>query len=197
MMLYRSTITIGGLKLAESRIIADLLLRGVSQDEWRDAIENKNVLQSRSAISAKNTARLVRERLETLDVGAWRMVRDGKGAIPIQVAFACALKHSRLLKDFMVLVVADQYRVFSPALPSTIWTKFLEGCRERDPDMPLWKEATCKRLRSSVFQSLAQAGYLSSTKERRLQKVHLAPQVITYLKNRHENDVIQAMQVGS
>jgi hypothetical protein len=196
MMLYRSTITIGGLKLAESRIVADLLLRGIKSDEWRDAIEHKNVLQSRSPVSAKNTARLVRERLKTLDAGAWRMVREGKGAIPIQVVFACALKHSRLLKDFMVLAVADHYRLFSTTLPSAIWAKFLEGCRERDPDMPLWTEATRRRLRSSVFQCLAQAGYISSTKECRLQKVHLAPQVIAYLKNRHEDDVLQAMQVG-
>jgi hypothetical protein len=195
-MIYRSTITIGGLKLHESRIIADLLLRGVSPEAWREAIEEKNILQARSKVSAKNTAGLVRERLKTMDADVWKMVRDGKGSVPIQAVFACALKHSKLLTDFVLLVVADQYRLFSPTLPRNQWAKFLEGCRERDADMPLWTESTCRRLRSSIFQCLAQVGFIDGTKDCRLQKVHIAPQVLAYLRSHHEAEVVQAMQVG-
>ena len=196
MMRYTSTITIGGLKLAESRIVADLLLRGVSPDAWQEAIEQKNILQARNIVSAKITARLVRERLKTMDADVWKMVRDGKGSVPIQAVFACALKHSKLLTDFVLLVVADQYRLFSPTLPRNQWAKFLEGCRERDPVMPLWTEATCRRLRSSIFQCLAQAGYIDTTKDCRLHKVHIAPQVLAYLRSHNEAEVLKAMQVG-
>ena len=83
-MIYRSTITIGGLKLQESRIVADLLLRGVSPVGWQEAIEQKNILQARNIVSAKITARLVRERLKTMDADVWKMVRDGKGSVSIQ-----------------------------------------------------------------------------------------------------------------
>ena len=55
-------------------------------------------------------------------------------------------------------------------------------CRGRDPDMPLWNESTTRRLRSSVFQMLAQAGYIEDTRTLKLQTVHIAAQVLDYLK---------------
>jgi len=44
-----------------------------------------------------------------------------------------------------------------------------------------WNESTRRRLRSSVFQTLAQAGFIESTKTLKLQPVHIAPQVLRYL----------------
>ena len=70
---------------------------------------------------------------------------------------AAAVKHSPLLGDFLDLVVREQYRLFSPTLSNKLWDDYLDGCRGRDPDMPQWNESTRRRLRSSVFQMLAQA----------------------------------------
>ena len=41
---YKADITAGALKLPESRLIADLLLRQVDAEGWKDAIVTKNVL---------------------------------------------------------------------------------------------------------------------------------------------------------
>ena len=40
--------------------------------------------------------------------------------------------------------------------------------------MPQWNESTRRRLRSSVFQTLAQAGYIENTRSLKLQNVHIA-----------------------
>ena len=53
-------------------------------------------------------------------------------------------------------------------------TDCLEGCRGRDPAMPLWHDTTRRRLRSSVFQMLAEAGYIENTRSLKLQTVHIA-----------------------
>ncbi len=45
---YKADITAGALKLPESRLIADLLLRQVDAEGWKDAIVTKNVLQARN-----------------------------------------------------------------------------------------------------------------------------------------------------
>src|SRR5438093_3090594 len=49
---YGAEITAGGLKLRESRVVADLLLSGVDQDAWIAAIRDKNVLQARNRETA-------------------------------------------------------------------------------------------------------------------------------------------------
>ena len=58
---YKADIAGGSLKLPESRIIAGLLIDGVSESEWKDAIEVENVLQKRSPGTAKRQASLIRD----------------------------------------------------------------------------------------------------------------------------------------
>src|ERR1700693_4087353 len=60
-MRYKADITAGALKLPESRLIADLLLRHVDAEGWKDAIVTKNVLQARNpATTAQATAKASR-----------------------------------------------------------------------------------------------------------------------------------------
>ena len=49
----------------ESRIIADLLISGASPDEWNRYVMVDNLLQKRSAASAKRNAQAIRKRLDS------------------------------------------------------------------------------------------------------------------------------------
>jgi hypothetical protein len=79
------------LKVAESRIIADLLLRGVNEKEWKGAILIQNVLQVRHPATAVRLARLIRSRLELMDAELWQLVRDGNGTVASQALLAAAI----------------------------------------------------------------------------------------------------------
>ena len=193
---YRADITAGALKVTESRIIADLLLQRVDAEGWKDAIIKRNILQAHTAATASRLTKLIRGRLETMGPGLWELVRDGKGSVATQAVFAAAVKHSSLLGDFLEIVVGEQYRVFSASLSNKQWADYLDGCRERDPSMPQWNETTRRRLRSSVFQMLAQAGYIESTRSLKLQSVHIAEQVLHYLKAHQEDYVLRCLQVA-
>jgi hypothetical protein len=195
-MRYRADITAGALKVPESRVIADLLIRGVDEGGWNDAIIKQNVLQARNPATAIRLTRLIRCRLGLMDAELWRLIRDGNSTVATHAVLAAAIKHSPLLGDFLDLVVREQYRIFNPALSHKLWEDYLNDCRGRDPDMPLWNESTGKRLRSSVFQSLAQAGFIENTKTFKLQPVHIAPQVLRYLRERNEEYVLRCIQAG-
>ncbi|MEI7686703.1 MAG: DUF1819 family protein, partial [Planctomycetota bacterium] len=195
-MRYKAEITAGALKLPESRIIADLLLRRVDAEGWKDAIVTKNILQARSPATARRLTTLVRDRLATMGPDLWKLIRDGKGTVAAHAVFAAAVKHSPLLGDFLEIVVGEQYRLFSPVLSPKMFADYLEGCRERDPEMPQWNETTRRRLRSSVFQMLAQAGYIENTRSLKLQTVHVAGQVLYYLKANREEYVLRCIQVA-
>jgi len=183
-MHYKADITAGSLKVAESRIVAGLLLRKVNADGWEKAIIEDNVLQTRSKATAIRIGRLI------------RLVRDGTGTVATHAVLAAAVKHSPLLGDFLDLVVREQYRLFNTALSNKLWGDYLDDCRGRDPDMPIWNESTRKRLRSSVFQILAQAGYIENTRSKRLQTVHIASQVLQYLEKHNEHYVLRCIKVS-
>ncbi|MFH1935816.1 MAG: DUF1819 family protein [Pseudomonadota bacterium] len=195
-MYYKADITAGSLKVAESRIVAGLLLRKVNADGWEKAIIEDNVLQTRSEATAIRIGRLIRKRLELMNPDLWRLVRDGTGTVATHAVLAAAVKHSQLLGDFLDLVVREQYRLFNTALSNKLWDDFLDDCRGHDPDMPIWNESTRKRLRSSVFQILTQAGYIENTRSKRLQTVHIASQVLQYLERHNEYYVLRCIKVS-
>ena len=89
-MIYTATITSASLRLRESRLIADLLLQRVSDEDWIQAIVEQNVLQMGSLKSIRRISRLLRARLEPLGEGLWRMVRYGGRELATQAAFAGA-----------------------------------------------------------------------------------------------------------
>lgn len=194
-MRYSGDIIAGALRVPESRIIAGLVLRGVNADGWKDAIVKQNVLKAHCAATAVRMTRLIRSRLETMGSDLLKMVRDGSSSVATHAVLAAAVKHSFLLGDFLALVVGEQYRQFGKSLSNRLWDDYLDGCRERDAGMPQWTEATRKRLRSSVFQTLAEAGYIESTRTLKLQTVHVADPVLRYLKAHDEQYVLRCIQV--
>ena len=196
LMRYRATLTSGSLKVAESRTIAALLLQGIDARQWRVEIQDKNILQTRSRETAKRLSRLLRARLELMQPQLWEMVRDGSTVLATHACLAAAVKHSPLLGGFLDMVVREEYRLFSPALSNPLWEHYIGDCRDRDPAMTDWSESTVARLRSTVFQILAQAGYIKSTSTLKLQPVFIATEVLSYLKEHDEQYVLRCLQVG-
>ena len=49
---YRADITAGSLKIVESRVIAELLLCGVDESEWKQATVKDNVLKTKNPATA-------------------------------------------------------------------------------------------------------------------------------------------------
>ena len=195
-MRYKADITAGALKLPESRVIADLLMRGLTPDGWREAIYERKVLQTRSQATAMRLTRLIRGRLELMEADLWRLVRDDETTVATHALLAAAIKQSHLLGDFLDLVVREQYKIFSERLTNSLWDQYLDDCHGRDPQMPEWHESTRRRLRSSVFQIVAQAGFVRDTQSLRLQTVFIADDVIDYLKRHDEQYVLRCILVS-
>ena len=194
-MRYSADITAGSLKLRESRIVADLLLNHIKDDEWRRAIVDQNVLQFRNSRSAVRIARLIRQRLELMKPDLWRLVRDGSSTIAIHALFAAAIKHSPLLGDFLDQVVREQIRVFNTTLPKKLFDEFIHDCRGLDPKMPQFNESTCRKLQTTVYHILVQVGYLADTRSLKLQKVYIAEPVLDYLQRNHEDYVLRCIRM--
>jgi hypothetical protein len=172
------------------------MIQGASTAEWRDALGRRNLLQVKNPATAVRLARLIRGRLKTMKPELWQLIHGGSSIVATQAVLACAIKHSALLGDFLDLVVADQYRRFAKNLTKKLWVNFLDDCRGRDPEMPQWNESTVRRLGSSIFQILAQGGYLQDTRSMLLQCPHIAAEIIGYLERNHEEYVLRCINAG-
>lgn len=194
-MLYTATISSTPLRVRESRVIAQLLLDEVDSDAWREAIVDRNVLQVGSDIGVVRSARILRARLEPLGRGIWSMVQGGDLELATQACFAGAVHHSRLLGDFLDLAVRSELERFERSLNPLLWTRYLEECRGRDPEMPRWSDATVNKLRSIVFSMMAEAAYLESTQSLALQSVYVRDELADALREQSESYVLRCLEV--
>jgi len=193
--IYKANITAGALLVPESRKIADLLLRNVTSSEWKQAIEEKNILQKLSVSSSKRVAAHIRSRLELMTPELWEMVKDGGAQTATHAVFAAAIKHCRILGDYLDLVVREQFRCLEDRLTPRLWEDFIEACNQRDPSMEDFPPSTAKKMRSVVHKILFEAGYIKNVYSWELQKIAIDTDVLSYLERNHEQYVLKCIRV--
>lgn len=193
---YKANITAGALLIPESRKIADLMLRQVSAEEWKKAIEEENILQKLSVSSSKRVASFIRARLGMMNSDLWKMVRDGDGILTTQALFAAAIKHCRILGDYLDIVVRQQFRKLEDNLTPALWDEFIVSCKQRDPAMEDFPPSTAKKMRSVVHKILVEVGYLQKAHNWTLNRIEIVPEITEYLRNNNEAYVLKCIQVS-
>lgn len=192
---YQANFTKGSLLVPESRIVAKLLLEDISGKDWTQIIATENVLQKRTQNTANTHANLARSRLKTMGPKLWKLVSNGSSPVATHAVLAATIKFSPLLGDFMNLALKEEFKRFEEKLRPTLWDNYLDACRDRDPNMPKWTEGTRAKLKQNAFRILAEAGFLTDTRSKRLNPVPIAPEVISYLEDHKEAYVLQCIQV--
>ncbi len=190
---YDGGIVAGSLLLAESREIARMLLQGGGPEVWKEAILKGNILQKRSPETARRQGRLIQKRLSLMKPSLWEMIADSHADLSTQAVMAAAVKHSRLVGDFMGSVIRPHWQTFQKSISDTDWNHFLSDCAQLDPRVEAWSENTRKKLKQVVFRILAESGYLSDTKNRVLQPVSIEPELRKYLIANNEDYVLNCM----
>jgi len=124
------------------------------------------------------------------------MVRDGDATLSIQANFAAAIKHCRLLGDYLDIVIREQFKKMENSLPLPLWDEFIVLCEQNDPLMEQFPSSTAQKMRSNIHKILIEVGYLSDPYKRKLRKIEIVPEVIDYLKKNNEKYVLKCIEVG-
>lgn len=180
MGLYNAEISAGSLMVPESRRIARLLLTHPSAEQWDEAMKQQNLLQKKPA-TARRQARLIRNRLTTLDDEGLQLVTDGEGELTAQLLLAASARHSQLLSDFMRDVYAADLRSLERTLSHRQWEAFLAECEHRDAAVGTWADTTRKKLFQVIVRILVEAKFLDTARHMSLTPPMLHPKARAYL----------------
>jgi hypothetical protein len=183
------------LLVSESRAIAGLLRQGLDRARVMEQVVAENLLQKRSLQYTKKLCGAILDRLGRGDETMLSLI-TGERQVATQSLLALNLMRSRLLLDFFALGLADEYSLGHKKLENTVWNRFIEGCISRDPAVQVWSAATLESMRKVVFRILVEAGYLESTRTRKLQRVFIHPEVADYLTSNRLEPILQSMQVS-
>lgn len=193
MSLYNAEISAGSLMPTESRRIAELLLTNPTEEQWDAALKDENLLQKKPS-TARRQARLIRNRLDTLEAEGLAMVVEGDSELRGQTLLASAIRHSQLLADFMRDVYIADLRKLERSLSHRQWDAFLEECAHRDEAVAGWAESTREKMFQVVVRILAEAKYLDSTRKMGLTPPMIHPRISRYLQRLGDAKTLALME---
>ena len=182
--------------LPESRRVAAFMLTGPDETAWKQAFSLEgNLLQKNKPATARRMARLIRNRFEGVSEATLRLVAEGEREVALQILFACAIRHSRLLRDFVCDVYRERIRKLEKTLDPKTWEYFLHECAHRDSVVMEWSESTRKKIFQVIVRILAESGYLNSTRGLELVIPMLHPATIKHLKSVGWEDILAVMEI--
>jgi len=191
---YVGDINGGSLMLNDSLILAPYLLDEPDKDEWKRLVLEQNILQRKSSQTARRAAATVRKRLAPLG----REFLTDLVTLPerayIQLLMVSLLIQSPIMADFMSNVLAEARRVYKPALEPTAWQDFIDDRCRAWPQLNDYSDETYKKIGKNIIRALAEAGYIDSPRNKRIQPVYLEPEVKNWLDKLNRLDLIEVME---
>jgi len=191
---YNAEISAGSLMPLESRRIAAFLLTHPDDNAWKRALIDDNILQKKAPATALRQAKLIRNRLNTLDASAWEMVANREQEVAIQLLLVAAVRHSRLLADFISDVYMDHQRRLNLAISPGDWEGFFTECSHRDSSINQWSASTQAKLFEVIRRILVEAKYLENTHSMKITPQSLHPDVRRYLSTHGDTTLLELLE---
>jgi hypothetical protein len=193
-IIYKAEISAGSLMPLESRRLAAFLLTEPDEIVWKRALVEENILQKKTPSTALRQARLIRDRLNTVDETAWDMIVNREQEVVIQVLLIVAIKHSQLLADFIADVYIPRQRQMDLSIQASDWDNFLVDCTNRDISVSGWSQSTQAKLFQVIRLILTEGKYLESSRSMKLTPKSLHPDVKKYLSVREDTDLLNLLE---
>lgn len=192
---YNAEIVAGALMISESRQIARRLLDGVTDLELKKLLVEDNILQKRSPSTALRQAALIKKRLQLINEELLGVIADGTRDVATQALLAAAIKHNKLLGDFMLRVIKEHWLAYEKQLKRSDWPSFLEECQHIDPTVLTWSTATRQKIGQVVVRCLIEARYIDGAKSLQITPVHIYGEVLDCLRRNDEQYVLACMEI--
>jgi len=184
----------GSLLIAETRIITEILQKKLPKNEWKQLIIDDNVLQKKSAQTAIRFSRVIRSRLELMGDNFTQTLLEVSERAYIQLLMAAFMVQSPVIVDFMRECLAEARRTYKPDIPTDAWDHFIDDRMGVIPELASYSESTMKKMGRNVIKALVDTGYLSSTRQRKIQAVYLLPEVKELLTQINREELISIME---
>lgn len=184
---YALSFTTGALLMREAAIAAPLYLRERDWSKVRAAIEQDNLLQTRTVASGQRLTREVAQRLEVLSDSEIEMLIDGTATERGHLLWAAACRRYDLIGEFAEELLRERFLLLTLTLGHEDFDGFVRGKALWHEEVADLKYSTLRKLRSNVFRMLVEAGLLSA--DGRIEQAVLSARVTDLLVARMPSDV--------
>lgn len=193
---YSASLTRDKFLFHEMRIVAQLMDAGLTDEEIHKKVAEENLFQLPTEKSVRRLVRPCIRRLRMLeDSTAVHAIATQSAAAARQLCLYAMMRDSRLVAEFMVIVVGEKYRQHDPNFSRADINIFLLHLAEQNDQVAGWSEQTTKRIGSVLMNILVQNEYLTNVRAKTLQPVFLQPAVRDAIERHHDEWMLPAFHV--
>jgi hypothetical protein len=184
---YAMSFTSGALLMREAVIAAPIYLREHDWAKVRHLIGEDNLLQARTVSTGQRLAREVAQRLAVLTDDELELLIDSTTSERGHLLWAAACRRYDLIGEFAEEVLRERFLLLTPKLEHDDFNSFVRSKALWHEEVADLKDSTLRKLRSTVFRMLVEAGLL--TEDGRIFQAVLSTRVLDALSARTPSDI--------
>ena len=178
---------------SEMRITAGCMMRGMSDKEILQEIEEKNLYQYPTIKNLRNITKVCLHRLHTLDSEKLvDLVANGASDVAKQTCLYAMIKYYRIVYDFMVGVIGEKYRLKDMSYSRMDMNVLFSRLQEQNETVARWSDSTIQKNKSVLTSLLVKNEYLDSSRSKTLNPVLINLELKEVLMERNETAILSA-----
>lgn len=180
---YNGSLTREQFLFFEIRIVASLILQGLSDNEISARIKQENLFQFPTERMVDNIAKTCFKRIDALESESLvYLLANAPTEVAKQVNLYAMMKYNRIVWDFMTTVIGEKFRTQDFDFTKKDLNVFFFGLQEQDDTVATWSDSTINKIKQVLAKCLVECGYLDSVKSEQLNPVAIAPELEDEIK---------------
>lgn len=161
--------------LTETVAVAELMYRGVKQEDIREQVLREDLFQLRSQVSRERALQTILKRLRQVPEAYIQLIATGNYDTRRLTILFLILREHRLLRELIAEVLQEKIKGFDYVVAPADLRSFFAVKREQSSTVAAWSESTYKKVASNTVLVLVNAGLLQPIPPRGHYQIRAVP----------------------
>ena len=162
----------------EIRVVASLLVQGLSHDEILEKIREENLFQFPTERMISSIAGTCFKRIEALESDTLvYCLAHSSVDVAKQINLYAMMKYNKIVWDFMTTVIGEKFRTQEFDFSKKDLNVFFFRLQEQNDAVASWSDSTISKIKQVLTKSLVECGYLDTTRSTQLNNISIEPEL--------------------
>ena len=191
--IYNASLTREPFLYFEMRTTAKLMVEGLTDKQIVDQICEDNLFQYPTEKSIKKMAAACVKRLKAMkDESLVDAIASQPMDVAKQICLYALMKQSRLIREFMVTVIGEKYRLRDSSFGKIDVNAFFMRLQEQNDAVAGWSDTTITKLKQIIVRVLVETEYLDDIRSDHLNPVWLHPILENAIRSNNDDIILSA-----
>jgi len=190
---YKGSLTAEQFLFYEMKTVSGMYIEGRAIDEIIETVRRDNLFQYPTERQISRLARACYKRLTALDNDKLaREIAKAPPAVAKQINLYAMMRHNGLVRDFMIDLVGEKYRLRDYSFPRKELNLFFTRLLEQNDDVARWSEKTIVKLKQVLAKCLIEVEMLENARSTVLSPVLISEELENGIRENNDLEALAA-----